>query len=153
MNSGASAMVTALIVILGMTFAGFGVGYVLGLDMIKPHISWRHDIDVVDHNNHEGSLRPGTPGRENSRHFVLAVLIIEDLFAVLMLVLLSSIAMGDVKGSELLFSIGKLFFPHNLVCGGVCTCFQRLSRKTARTAQRRDNSGGVYGPLLHDGCV
>ena len=31
MNSGASAMVTALIVILGMTFAGFGVGYVLGL--------------------------------------------------------------------------------------------------------------------------
>ncbi len=35
MNSGASAMVTALIVILGMTFAGFGVGYVLGLDMIN----------------------------------------------------------------------------------------------------------------------
>jgi len=41
---------------------------------------------------------------------VLAVLIIEDLFAVLMLVLLSSLAMGDVKGTELLMSIGKLIF-------------------------------------------
>ena len=40
----------------------------------------------------------------------MSVLIIEDLFAVLMLVLLSSLAMGDVKGSELLFSIGKLVF-------------------------------------------
>ncbi|MDE6632270.1 MAG: cation:proton antiporter, partial [Muribaculaceae bacterium] len=41
---------------------------------------------------------------------VLAVLIIEDLFAVLMLVLLSSFAMGDVQGSELVFSIAKLCF-------------------------------------------
>ena len=41
---------------------------------------------------------------------VLAVLIIEDLFAVLMLVLLSSLAMGDVKGIELLYYIGKLIF-------------------------------------------
>ena len=41
---------------------------------------------------------------------VLAVLIIEDLFAVLMLVLLSSFAMGDVQGSELIFSIAKLCF-------------------------------------------
>jgi CPA2 family monovalent cation:H+ antiporter-2 len=40
----------------------------------------------------------------------LAVLIIEDLFAVLMLVLLSSIAMGDVSGAELLKSIAKLLF-------------------------------------------
>ena len=41
---------------------------------------------------------------------VLAVLIIEDLFAVLMLVLLSSFAMGNVQGSELIFSIAKLCF-------------------------------------------
>lgn len=41
---------------------------------------------------------------------VLAVLIIEDLFAVLMLVLLSSLAMGNVEGTELLYSIGKLVF-------------------------------------------
>ena len=41
---------------------------------------------------------------------VLAVLIIEDLFAVLMLVLLSSLAMGNVEGMDLLFSVGKLLF-------------------------------------------
>ena len=41
---------------------------------------------------------------------VLSVLIIEDLFAVLMLVLLSSLAVGEVQGSELLYSIGKLMF-------------------------------------------
>ena len=34
LNSGSSAVVTALIVITGMTFAGFGVGYILGLNMI-----------------------------------------------------------------------------------------------------------------------
>ena len=32
MNSGSSAIVTALIIITGMTFAGFGVGYILGLN-------------------------------------------------------------------------------------------------------------------------
>lgn len=42
---------------------------------------------------------------------VLAVLIVEDLFAVLMMVLLSSIAINSsVEGSELLFSVGKLVF-------------------------------------------
>ena len=42
---------------------------------------------------------------------VLAVLIVEDLFAVLMMVLLSSIAINNsVEGGELLFSVGKLIF-------------------------------------------
>ena len=49
-------------------------------------------------------------GKKKFASLVLAVLIIEDLFAVLMLVLLSSLAMGDVKGIELLYSIGKLIF-------------------------------------------
>ena len=35
LNSGSSAVVTALIVITGMTFAGFGVGYILDLNMIN----------------------------------------------------------------------------------------------------------------------
>ena len=42
---------------------------------------------------------------------VFAVLIVEDLFAVLMMVILSSIAINDsVEGGELLFSIAKLVF-------------------------------------------
>ena len=42
---------------------------------------------------------------------VFAVLIVEDLFAVLMMVLLSSVAINnDIEGTEMLFSIGKLVF-------------------------------------------
>lgn len=42
---------------------------------------------------------------------MFAVLIVEDLFAVLMMVILSSIALNNsVEGSEMLFSIGKLVF-------------------------------------------
>ena len=42
---------------------------------------------------------------------VFGVLIIEDLFAVLMMVILSSVAINnDIEGSEMLFSIGKLVF-------------------------------------------
>ncbi len=42
---------------------------------------------------------------------VLAVLIVEDLFAVVMMVLLSSIAINNtVSGNELVFSIAKLVF-------------------------------------------
>lgn len=42
---------------------------------------------------------------------VFAVLIVEDLFAVLMMVILSSIAVNNsVEGSEMLYSVGKLAF-------------------------------------------
>ena len=41
---------------------------------------------------------------------VLAVLILEDLFAVVMLVLLSSIAVGQFEGMALVMSIAKLLF-------------------------------------------
>ena len=42
---------------------------------------------------------------------VFAVLIVEDLFAVLMMVVLSSIAINNsVEGSELLMSVAKLVF-------------------------------------------
>ena len=109
MNSGASAMITALIVILGMTFAGFGVGYVLGLDMIN-RIFLGGMISMSSTTIIMKALSDLGLRQRKFATLVLAVLIIEDLFAVLMLVLLSSIAMGDVKGSELLFSIGKLVF-------------------------------------------
>ena len=35
MNSGSSAIITALIIIVGMTMAGFGVGYMLHLNTIN----------------------------------------------------------------------------------------------------------------------
>lgn len=109
MNSGSSAVVTALIIITGMTFAGFGVGCILGLNSINcvflgGMISMSSTTIIMKALDDLGLKQ------KKFASLVLAVLIIEDLFAVLMLVLLSSLAMGDVKGMDLLFSIGKLLF-------------------------------------------
>ena len=109
MNSGSSAVITALIIITGMTFAGFGVGKILQLNSINciflgGMISMSSTTIILK------TLSDLGMRQKKYASLVLAVLIIEDLFAVLMLVLLSSLAMGNVEGSELLFSIGKLLF-------------------------------------------
>lgn len=109
MNSGSSAIVTALIIITGMTLAGFGVGCLLGMNSINciflgGMISMSSTTIIMKALDDLGLKQ------KKFASLVLAVLIIEDLFAVLMLVLLSSLAMGDVKGMELLLSIGKLVF-------------------------------------------
>ena len=109
MNSGSSAMVTALVIITGMTMAGFGVGCLLHLDTINCVFLG----GMISMSSTTIILKAFTDLGLKQKKFaslVLAVLFIEDLFAVLMLVLLSSVAMGDVKGSELLFSIAKLAF-------------------------------------------
>ena len=109
MKSGSSAVITALIIICGMTFAGFGVGKILQLNSINciflgGMISMSSTTIILNTLSDLG-LR-----QKKFASLVLAVLIIEDLFAVLMLVLLSSLAMGNVEGKDLLFSVGKLLF-------------------------------------------
>lgn len=109
LNSGSSAVVTALIIITGMTFAGFGVGKLLHLNTINciflgGMISMSSTTIILKALTDLG-LR-----QAKFATLVLSVLIIEDLFAVLMLVILSSMAMGNIQGSELLFAIGKLVF-------------------------------------------
>ena len=109
MNAGSSAIMTALIIITGMTFAGFGVGKILHLNSINciflgGMISMSSTTIILK------TLTDLGMRQKKFASLVLAVLIIEDLFAVLMLVLLSSIAVGNVEGKELLFSIGKLLF-------------------------------------------
>ncbi|MCH5234439.1 MAG: cation:proton antiporter [Muribaculaceae bacterium] len=109
MNSGSSAIITALIIITGMTFAGFGVGKILDLNSINciflgGMISMSSTTIILK------TLTDLGMRQKKFASLVLAVLIIEDLFAVLMLVLLSSIAVGNVEGKDLLFSIGKLMF-------------------------------------------
>ena len=109
MNSGSSAIITALIIITGMTFAGFGVGYLLELDTMNSIFLG----GMLSMSSTTIILKAFTDLGLKQKKFaslVLAVLIIEDLFAVLMLVLLSSLAVGNVEGSELLFSVGKLLF-------------------------------------------
>lgn len=109
LNSGSSAVVTALIIITGMTLAGFGVGKILHLNTINcvflgGMISMSSTTIILKALSDLG-LR-----QKKFATLVLSVLIIEDLFAVVMLVLLSSFAMGDVQGMELLYSVGKLLF-------------------------------------------
>ena len=109
MNAGSSAIMTALIIITGMTFAGFGVGKILHLNSINCIFLG----GMVSMSSTTIILKTLTDLGMRQKKFaslVLAVLIIEDLFAVLMLVLLSSIAVGNIEGKELLFSIGKLLF-------------------------------------------
>lgn len=109
MKAGSSAILTALIIITGMTIAGYGVGYILHLNSIN-RIFLGGMISMSSTTIIMKALSDLGLRQRRFAQLVLAVLIIEDLFAVLMLVLLSSLAMGNVQGSDLLFSIGKLAF-------------------------------------------
>lgn len=110
LNSGGSAVVTALIIICGMMCTGFTIGYIMQLNYINSlflggMLSMSSTTIIIKAFNDMG-LR-----QKKFASLVLAVLIVEDLFAVLMMVLLSSIAMNNsVEGRELLFSVGKLIF-------------------------------------------
>ena len=108
-NSGVSAILTAFIIITGMTFAGFGVGRLLHLNFVNSiflggMLSMSSTTIILKAFTDLGLMH------KKFASLVLAVLIIEDLFAVLMLVLLSSLAVGNVEGTELFYSIAKLLF-------------------------------------------
>ena len=85
MKSGSSSVVTALIIITGMTFAGFGVGYILHLNMIN-RIFLGGMISMSSTTIIMKALGDLGLRQKKFAQLVLAVLIIEDLFAVLMLV-------------------------------------------------------------------
>lgn len=109
-NSGGSAVVTALIIVTGMMCAGFAVGHVLHFNYISSlflggMLSMSSTTIIIKAFTDMG-LR-----QQKFASLVLAVLIVEDLFAVVMMVVLSSIAINNsVEGSEMLFSVGKLLF-------------------------------------------
>lgn len=108
-NAGSSAIGTALVIITGMTFAGFGVGCLLQFDNINAIFLG----GMLSMSSTTIILKAFTDLGFKQKKFaslVLAVLIIEDLFAVLMLVILSSLAVGRIEGGELLYSMGKLLF-------------------------------------------
>ncbi len=110
LNSGGSAVVTALIIIVGMMGSGFAIGHLLHFNNINSlflggMLSMSSTTIIIKAFTDMG-LR-----QKKFASLVLAVLIVEDLFAVLMMVLLSSIAINNsVEGSELLYSVGKLVF-------------------------------------------
>lgn len=110
LNSGGSAAVTALIIVAGMMGAGFAVGHFMHFSVVNclflgGMLSMSSTTIIIKAFNDLG-LR-----QKKFTQLVLAVLIVEDLFAVVMMVLLSSIAINNsVEGGELLYSVAKLVF-------------------------------------------
>lgn len=110
LNAGGSAVVTAMIIVTGMMCAGFGIGHFLGFTNINSLFLG----GMLSMSSTTIIIKAFTDLHLRHKKFaslVLAVLIVEDLFAVLMMVILSSIALNNsVAGGELLFSVGKLLF-------------------------------------------
>jgi len=109
-NAGGSAVVTALIIVSGMMCAGFLIGHLLGFSNINSlflggMLSMSSTTIIIKAFTDLGIQHKKFAG------LVFAVLIVEDLFAVLMMVILSSIAINDsVAGGEMLYSVTKLAF-------------------------------------------
>lgn len=109
-NTGGSAMVTALIIVTGMMAAGFLVGHALGMS----NINCLFLGGMLSMSSTTIIIKAFTDLKLRQTKFaslVLAVLIVEDLFAVVMMVILSSVAVNNsVQGVELAMSVAKLVF-------------------------------------------
>lgn len=109
-NTGGSAVVTALIIVVGMMATGFAIGKLMHFTTINAlflggMLSMSSTTIIIKAFTDLG-LR-----QKKFASLVFAVLIVEDLFAVVMMVVLSSIAINkSVAGSEMLMSISKLVF-------------------------------------------
>ena len=110
MNAGGSAVVTALIIVCGMMGVGFLIGHLLDFSNINSLFLG----GMLSMSSTTSIIKARTDLHLRHRKFaslVLAVLIVEDLFAVVMMVILSSIAINNsVEGGELIYSILKLVF-------------------------------------------
>ncbi len=110
LNAGVSAVVTALIIVSGMLITGYAIGHLMGFSNINSlflggMLSMSSTTIIIKAFTDMG-LR-----HQKFASNVFAVLIVEDLFAVLMMVVLSSIALNNsVEGTELLLSVSKLVF-------------------------------------------
>lgn len=109
-NTGGSAVVTALVIVSGMMLTGYLIGRLLGFTTINclflgGMLSMSSTTIIIKAFTDLG-LR-----QRKFASLVFAVLIIEDLFAVVMMVILSSIAINNtVAGGEMLMSVTKLLF-------------------------------------------
>lgn len=110
LNTGGSAVVTALIIVAGMMVTGFIIGHLLGFTPINSlflgGMLSMSSTTIIIKAFTDLNLR-----QKKFASLVFAVLIVEDLFAVVMMVVLSSIAINNsVEGGEMLLSISKLVF-------------------------------------------
>jgi len=107
---GGSAILTAFIIVVGMLGLGFVVGKYLGYGLVNSVFLG----GMISMSSTTIIIKALTDLNMRQRRFVpmtFAVLIVEDLFAVVMMVILSSIAINNsVRGEEMLGSILKLSF-------------------------------------------
>lgn len=110
LNVGGSAVVTALIIVTGMMGLGFVVGKLLGFAAVDSIFLG----GMISMSSTTIIIKALTDLNMRQRRFVpmiFAVLIVEDLFAVVMMVILSSVAINKtVHGDEMLWSVLKLTF-------------------------------------------
>ncbi|MDD2960657.1 MAG: cation:proton antiporter [Muribaculaceae bacterium] len=110
MNVGGSAIITALIIVMGMMGFGFAAGKLINLSFINSLFLGA----MLSMSSTTIIIKALTDLNLRQRKFVpmvFAVLICEDLFAVVMMVILSSIAINNtLEGSEMIYSILKLVF-------------------------------------------
>lgn len=132
LNVGGSAIVTALIIVTGMMGLGFIVGKALGFASIDSIFMG----GMISMSSTTIILKALTDLNMRQRRFVpmtFAVLVVEDLFAVVMMVILSSVAINkSVAGKDLLMSILKLsFFLVSWFIAGIYllpTVFKKIRR-------------------------
>lgn len=110
LNTGGSAVVTALVIVIGMMATGFVIGRFLGFTSINSlflgGMLSMSSTTIIIKAFTDLNLR-----QKKFASLVFAVLIVEDLFAVVMMVVLSSIAINNsVEGGEMLMSVSKLAF-------------------------------------------
>lgn len=105
---GTTALIGAGVIVVGMMCVGFGAGLLMGWDMMNSlflgGMLCMSSTTIVFKAIDEAGLR--------SHRFAkvcFGILIVEDLFAVVLMVLLSSIAVkNSFEGEELLIQVGKL---------------------------------------------
>ena len=110
LNVGGSAAVTVIVIVSGMMTCGYIAGEAMGFSSISSLFLGA----MLSMSSTTIILKALNDLNMSHRRFapqVLAVLIVEDVFAVIMMVVLSSIAVNNtVSGEELLKSVGKLAF-------------------------------------------
>lgn len=107
---GGTASVTAIVKVLGMMGVGYGVGLLMGWSQMDSiflgGILSISSTTIVIRAFEEMGLK-----NKQFAKTVFGVLIVEDLVAILLLVLLSTLAVSmQFAGKEMLFSVGKLVF-------------------------------------------
>lgn len=110
LNAGASAVVTALIIVAGMMCTGLIIGHFMDFSFINGMFLG----GMLSMSSTTIIIKAFSDLNLTHKRFatqVFAILVVEDLFAVLMMVILSSIAVNNrVEGSEMLLSVTKLIF-------------------------------------------